>query len=97
MEGARLQRETIGSTARRMPTYRVWQSEQSLLVVGLPHASQVFTVIGGVCPFLGEGDAKESVWDSECFGDVVLADAVCLESLGVLDLLVCQSSSHVAS
>jgi hypothetical protein len=80
--------------------YWVWQSEQSLLVVGLPHASHVFAVgvaIACVCPFFGEGDAEDLVWDSECLGDFVLADAVCLEPLRVLDLLSCQSSSHVAS
>ena len=33
-------------------------------MVGLPHASQVFTVIGGVCPFFGEGDAEE-LWSKK--------------------------------
>lgn len=44
--------------------YRVWQSEQSLLAAGLPHASHGFDVgvaIACVCPFFGWGDAEELV------------------------------------
>ena len=75
--------------------YWVWQSEQSLLAAGFPHASHVWLVIAG--PFAGQGEGDELDGDAECFGDVLCADAVGVEALRSLGLLLGQSSPHVAS
>ena len=66
-----------------------------LLVVGFPHASHGWLVISG--PFAGEGECDELDWDAECFGDVLCADAVGVEALRSLGLLLGQSSPYVAS